>query len=172
MILAVLGSLLALLLPAPGYAEAESDVFLQTVGFALTARDDTKVQAVDQANCVFRINNEIFHLNNVQRIATQDQVRKDKRRGEHKTTMVALYGEPVIYEYVYEGLKEGALDATDPEVAVILRGLKENSPEVFKPHNTSSTKQTLVLPTDEGNRVRDAWDYIYSHGCTKRKNPS
>jgi hypothetical protein len=44
--------------------------------------------------------------------------------------------------------------------------LKEKFPDVFKAHNTAFNQVTLVLPTDDGGRVRDAWRFIYSHGCS------
>jgi hypothetical protein len=49
--------LFALFAPAAGYAESQSDVLLKTVAFALTANDETKVEPLDQGDCVFRIIN-------------------------------------------------------------------------------------------------------------------
>jgi hypothetical protein len=52
-------------------AFADSDTLLQAVGFALTGSDNAKVQPIDRANCVFRVDSDnsglaVFHLNNVQ----------------------------------------------------------------------------------------------------------
>ena len=47
-------------------ARAETDVFIRAVGFALTGSDDADPKVIgDRAKCVFAINNDIFHLNNV-----------------------------------------------------------------------------------------------------------
>jgi hypothetical protein len=155
--------LFALFLPTAGYAASETEVLLKTVAFALTANDETKVEPIDQGNCVFRVNNEIYRLNNVRldRLRFQDQVRKLKNR-EHRVTLVFLSGDATVHESLYEGLDEN----NNQIPAEIMQQLKENFPAVFKAHNTPSNQARLVLPTDDGRRVRDAWQFIYSHGCS------
>jgi hypothetical protein len=157
-----LGLLFALFVPIGGYAESESDLLLKTVAFALTANDETKVESLDRGDCVFRVNNEIYRLNNVRldRLGFQDQLRRLKDR-EHRVTLVSLSGEATVQESIYKGLDENNNQLT-PE---IMQQLKENFPDVFKSHNTALNHVTLVLPTDDGRRVREAWRFIYSHGC-------
>jgi hypothetical protein len=163
MMFVLLGLLFALFVPTAGYADSESDVLLKTVAFALTANDETRVEPLDQGNCVFRINNDIYRLNNVRldRLGFQDQVRKLKNR-EHRVTLVLLSSDATVQESIYEGLDENNNELT----AEMMRELKENFPGVFKAHNTTFKQVTLVLPTDDGGRVRDAWRFIYSHGCS------
>jgi hypothetical protein len=163
-----LGLLFALVIPTAGYADSEWDVLLKTVAFALTANEDTKVEPLDQPDCVFRINNEIYHLNNVRldRLRFQDQLRRLKDR-EHRVTLVYLSGEATVQESIYEGLDENNNQLT-PE---IMQQLKEHFPDVFKAHNTALNQVTLVLPTDDGRRVREAWRFIFSRGCSGTKKP-
>src|SRR5262249_15532464 len=135
-------------------ADAETDVLLKTVAFALTANDETRVEPIDRDGCVFRVNNEIYRLNNVRldRIRFQDQVRRLRNR-EHRVTLVLLSGETTVQETIYEGVDENNNELT-PEV---MQELKDNFPDVFKAHNTRLNRVTLVLPTDDGRRVREAW---------------
>jgi hypothetical protein len=45
---------------------AEPDAFIRAVGFALTGSDNAEPKAIgDRANCVFRIKNDVYRLNNV-----------------------------------------------------------------------------------------------------------
>jgi hypothetical protein len=157
------GMLFALFVPTAGYAESESDVLLKTVAFALTASDETTVEPVDQANCVFRVSKEIYRLNNVRldRLRFQDQVRTLKNR-KHRVTLVFLSGEATVQESIYEGLEDNNNQLT----AEVMQLLNKNFPDVFKAHNTPLNQVTLVLPTDDGKRVREAWRFIYSHGCS------
>jgi hypothetical protein len=57
-------------------------------------------------------------------------------------------------------------DNNNQLTAEVMQLLKENFPDVFKAHNTPLNQVTLVLPTDDGKRVREAWRFIYSHGCS------
>jgi hypothetical protein len=166
MIFFFLGLLFALFVPTAGYADSESDALLKTVAFALTANDGSKVESLDPGNCVFRINNDIYRLNNVRldRLGFQDQVRKLRNR-EHRVTLVFLGGDATVQENIYEGLDDNNNGLT----AEIIQELKENFPDVFKPHNAATNQVTLVLPTDDGPRVREAWRFIYSHGCSGMK---
>ena len=57
---------LALILAGGVTARAETDVFIRTVGFALTGSDDADPRVIgDRAKSVFAIKNDIFRLNNV-----------------------------------------------------------------------------------------------------------
>ena len=62
----VAARVLALILAGGVTGHAETDVFMRTVGFALTGNDNADPKVIgDRAKCVFAINNDIFHLNNV-----------------------------------------------------------------------------------------------------------
>jgi hypothetical protein len=53
------------LLLASSVALADSEVLTQAVSFAITGIDASKVIAVDKAQCIFKINNFTYYLNNV-----------------------------------------------------------------------------------------------------------
>ena len=169
MIIRFFGLLFWFFVPTAGYADADSDVLLKTVAFALTANDETRVEPIDQDNCVFRVNNDIYRLNNVRldRIRFQDQVRRLKNR-EHRVTLVLLSGETTVQETIYEGVDENNNELP----AEVMQQMKEEFPDVFKAHNTRLNRVILVLPTDDGRRVRDAWGFIYSRGCSGTKAPA
>jgi hypothetical protein len=91
-------------------ALAESDVLLEAVRFALTGSDSGKVQPIDRANCVFRIESDVirrlnnsgfavFQLNNVQldRLFIQNWISKSNF-GERKYVTVELHGNAPVYE--------------------------------------------------------------------------
>src|SRR5579864_4814513 len=101
------GLLLGFFAPATAFSQSESDALVKTVAFALTANDETTVKPIDQGDCVFRVNNEVYHLNNVRldRIRFQDQKRTFRGR-EHRVTLVYVSGEAAGQERVYEGLDE------------------------------------------------------------------
>jgi len=93
--------LLVVCLGFPGFCHAETDVFLQAVGFALTGSDNSKVTVIDRKNCVFRVDyHDVFHLNNVHvdRVVLQPMVQKDRVRGERHYLTVSLPGSDTVLE--------------------------------------------------------------------------
>ena len=97
---------LASILASGVTAHAETDVFMRTVGFALTGRDDADPKVIgDRAKCVFAINNDIFRLNNVHtdRITIQGWQRQ---QGLEQWVTVELYGDDVVFEETTEPLKD------------------------------------------------------------------
>ena len=57
---------LASILASSVTAHAETDVFMRTVGFALTGSEDVNPKVIgDRAKCVFAINNDIFPMRSV-----------------------------------------------------------------------------------------------------------
>lgn len=117
--------------------------------FALTGRDNGEVQPVERANCVFKLHGQVFRLNNVQvdRLVVQDRFSFVK---------VELHGGGVP---VYENLRPG--------------GMFEDAgfrlPGGIQP--IISNEHTLSFETSEPDRVRRAWQYVYSHGCVGQKSP-
>jgi hypothetical protein len=165
-------------------ALADSDTLLQAVGFALTGSDNAKVQPIDRANCVFRVDSDViragvnssefavFHLNNVQadRIAIQNWIRRNYIYGEEKYVTVELHGNARVYEATLPPAVEEKSD--DPEaVRTFISKLKREHPESFQTRHISSNEQTLELATNDGDRVNRAWQYIFSHGCVGQKSP-
>ena len=93
---------LASILASGVTAHAETDVFMRTVGFALTGRDDADPKVIgDRAKCVFAINNDVFRLNNVHtdRITIQGWQRQ---QGLEQWVTVELYGDDVVFEETTE----------------------------------------------------------------------
>ena len=159
--------LLAALITA---ANAEPDVMLRAVGFAVTGSDDAEAKAIDRANCIFAVKNEIFHFNNihVDRISFQSWVETNRLLGDRHFVAVTLHGDSTVYEKTEEGLKE----RYDTESAAqITRELLKTAPDVFRPKHSKSNEQSLSLATADIDRVRRAWEYIYSHGCVGKKSP-
>jgi hypothetical protein len=55
----------ALVLLCGASAHGETDVFMRTVGFALTGNDNVEPKVIgNRASCVFAINNDLFRLDN------------------------------------------------------------------------------------------------------------
>jgi hypothetical protein len=83
-------------------AHAETDVFMRTVGFALTGSDDADPKVIgERAKCVFAING----LNNVHtdRIAIQGWQRQ---QGLEQWVTVELHGDEAVFEETTEPLKD------------------------------------------------------------------
>ena len=90
--------MLASILARSVTAHAETDVFMCTVGFALTGSDDANPKVIgDRSKCVFAIKNDIFHLNNVHtdRIAIQEW---QQQQGSEQWVTVELHGDDVVFE--------------------------------------------------------------------------
>jgi hypothetical protein len=119
--------------------------FMRAVGFALSGSDYAEVKAIDRANCVFAYQSDVFYLNNVQadRITIQDWEIKPGM----KWINVGLHGDDVVVENTTEPI-------TDKNAKLF--GRKEYE---------------LRLLMGEVNRVKRAWQYIYSHECVGKKSP-
>jgi len=75
-------------------ARGETDVFLRTVGFALTGSDDADAKMIgDRANCVFAINNDLFRLNNV----NTSRITIQRWRRQQQWVTVDLHGDDVVW---------------------------------------------------------------------------
>lgn len=155
-------------------ATAESDVLLQAVSFAITGRDNAKVQPIDRGNCVFRIDSDVFRLNNVQ----------VDRLVIHKSPYVR---DPTADDPSAKAIRKAIgghhdypVDVARVVVTVELHG---NAPvyeagDLFRDagfdvpaYTTGSNEHILKLTTSEGDRVNRAWQYIYSHECVGQKSP-
>jgi hypothetical protein len=156
-----LACILASILATSVTAQAETDVFMRTVGFALTGSDDADPKVIgDRTKCVFAINNDIFHLNNVHtdRIAIQAWQRQ---QGSEQWVTVELYGDDVVFEETTEPLKDDGSET--------IRQLRAAMPDAFKLHHNAYKEHELRLTSNNQDRVKTAWQYIYSHGCTGKQ---
>ena len=157
--------LLTLMLACVTAAYGETDVFMRAVGFALTGSDDADPRVVgDRAKCVFVIKNDIYRLNNVHidRIKIQGWERKWPTYIEHWVT-VELHGDEVVFEQTSEPPKDDGSE--------VMRKMRAADPDMFKPHHYSYKEYELHLTTNDQDRVKRAWDYIYSHGCSGKQSP-
>jgi hypothetical protein len=153
---------LALILTGGVTAHGETDVFMRTVGFALTGSDDANPKVIgDRAKCVFAINNDIFHLNNVHtdRITIQGWQRQ---QGLEQWVTVELHGDDMVFEETTEPLKDDGSET--------IRQLRAAMPDAFASHHNTYKEHELHLTTNNQDRVKTAWQYIYGHGCTGKQS--
>jgi len=153
---------LALIFASGVTARAEPDVFMRTVGFALTGSDNADLKVIgDRAKCVFAIKNDIFRLNNVHtdRITIQGWQRQ---QGLEQWVTVELHGDDVVFEETTEPLKDDGSET--------IRQLRAAMPDAFTSHHNIYKEHELHLTTSDQDRVKTAWRYIYSHGCTGKQS--
>ena len=141
------------LLLAPAQAIAADDILLQAVSFAITGSDGSKVTAIDRAQCVFKVENDTYFLNNV-------YVDRIFIRSLNLFAMVELHG------------KKKVVDQYSPAV----RGTEAASSRLLgepsaKGKTTAAADKTLMIPTTETERVVKAWEYIYANGCQGATSP-
>ena len=146
-----------------GVARSEPDVLLRAVGFALTGSDDADPKVIgNRANCVFAIKNDMYHLNNVY----SDRIRFkgwQRQNGLEKSITVELHGDDVVFEETTKPVWGAGLDPDS------IRRLQAMRPDFIQSHRY--TYKQLRLDTGDMDRVKGAWQYIYSHGCTGKKSP-
>jgi hypothetical protein len=152
-------------------ARAETDPFLVAVGFALTGTDNAKVKVLDKKTCAFQIGNQIFRLNNVQvdRLHFQNMVQKYLGTTT-AFVRVSLHGAATVYEE-FKGPQYRENSSDPPNLQEFYRLMKPTNPELFKPQHIVSNENTLDLYTNESDRLRRAWSYIYENGCTGATSP-
>jgi hypothetical protein len=146
------------LMLCPTASLAESDVLLQAVSFAITGSDASKVVAINQRQCIFKVNNYTYYFDRIytDRITFQN-IKKDR-------VWIEIHG------------KANVIDLWDPPAAkddgsAKMRELKTFSPEVFQPTAQSFADYTVEVWTTELERLKRAWEYIYANGCTGITSP-
>ena len=145
---------------------AETDVFMRAVGFALTGSDNADLKVIgNRANCVFAIKNELFRLNNVYTDRLKIQVRQQQQRLGvlEQSVTVELHGDEIVFEEDVDPPKDDGSELT--------RQMRVESPDLFKQHHYTYTEHQLYLSTNDQDRVKTAWQYVYSHGCTGKRPP-
>jgi hypothetical protein len=144
---------------------AETDLLMRAVGFALTASDTADLKVIgDRASCVFAVKNELFRLNNVytDRIKIQGRQRQSFGVLEQWVT-VTLQGDDIVFEKTVE-------PPTD-DGSELMRQMRMQSPSMFEPHHYSYTHHELSLATKDQDGVKQAWQYVYNHGCIGKRGP-
>jgi len=150
----------ALMLACGAAARGEPDAFMSAVGFALTGSDDADPKVIgNRTDCVFALNNGLFHLNNVHpdRITIQGGHRQWLWGLEQWVTVV-LHGDDVVFEETIGPPKDDGSE--------LMRQMREASPELFKSQYYTYTDHELHLMTNDQDRVKRSWQYVYSNGCT------
>jgi hypothetical protein len=139
---------------------AQTDLLVGAVRFALTGNDNSDLKVVgDRANCVFAVKNELFRLNNVYTDRIKIQGLQNRRFGKPEQGItVELYGDEIVFELTVEPPNDDGSE--------LMRKMRAESPDMFKPHHYTYTRHELYLATNDQDGVKKAWQYIYSHGCT------
>jgi hypothetical protein len=133
------------------------DLFRTSLAYLLTGDDLGKIRVVDRAQCIVEVRHRIWqdapdlvsliHLNNVDRTRSSILAISDVPKNRVDIT---LRGESVVDYLAKPRFKLG----------------QREFPE--QPAHSAS-EDTISLYTDEVERVRGAWDYVYSHGCKGSK---
>jgi hypothetical protein len=149
-------------------ADAQTDVFMRAVSYALTGTDNGEATAVDRRKCVFDVFGDVFHLNNVHMDRIEIQRWKQTRLAASSTfpnefVTVTIHGDETVFETTTPGAEDDGSEA-----ARIGRRIR---PDLYRPSHISSKERTLRLPTADIARVVRAWRYIYDHGCVGKKSP-
>jgi len=145
-------------------AYAADDVLLQAVSFALTGSDGSKVVAVDRAQCIFKIDNETYFLNNI--YVDRISVRNWSNKLGNFWATVDLHGKKKVFEQftpapVFTGSESDRLSMS----------INPNYFAEAKARTSASTDYTLRVETRESDRLLKAWQYIYANGCKGMTSP-
>jgi len=153
-----------LLLPVQSVC-AETGALMHALSFALAGNDNADVKVIgDRASCVFAVKNELFRLNNVYADRIEIQGRQRQWLGAlEQWVAITLQGDEIVFEETVDPPKDDGSE--------LMRQMRVESPEMFKSHHYSYTRYELHLATNDQDRVKTAWQYIYSHGCTGKRTP-
>jgi len=69
-----------------------------------------------------------------------------------------LHGDDVVFEDTIEPPKDDGSE--------LVRQMRKSSPELFKSHHYTYVEYEFHLMTNDEDRVKKAWQYIYGNGCT------
>jgi hypothetical protein len=134
------------------------DVLLQAVSFAITGSDATEVVVVDRKQCVFKIKNDTYYLNNI--YTDRISIESWKNKLNDRWVTIALHGKKKIIDH---GRKYSGSE-TD-------QTMMRADPNYFSGGPTSVTDETLRISTTESNRIVKAWQYVYATGCKGITSP-
>ena len=119
--------------------------FLKALAYLLTGDESGEIHVVDRAECIV----EAWQASPAQAGAAHEVARM---------TTVHLNNVDRAHSEIR------AVSAGPARVEVILRGV-DVAQSAAHPQAHGEATHTIVLATGEYQRVRGAWDYIYSHGC-------
>ena len=140
---------------------AETGELMDAARLALTGSRDVDTKMIgDPAECVFGIKKDLFRLNNVY----TDLIKIEARQGLlEQWVSVTLHGGGVVFETTVEGAQDDGSE--------LMRQMRVQSPEMFRPHHYTHTQYELYLATKDLEGVKRAWQYVYSHGCIGKRSP-
>jgi hypothetical protein len=140
---------------------ARADTLTEAIAFAVTGSDGAKVAAVNQAQCIFKVENDTYYFNNIYVDRITFQLRQNRIYGP--SIEIELHGKlKVVDEYSAPAKNDGS---------PIMMEMAQRRPDFFKPHIFPRIDHTLSVSSSEFERVRRAWAYIYANGCTGQKSP-
>jgi hypothetical protein len=143
------------LLLAPAQAIAADDILLQAVSFAITGSDGSKVTAVDRAQCVFKVEEDTYYLNNVyvDRISIKNW--------KNLFATVDIHGNKKVVDQPakHTGSAGSAFD----------KMMMQDHPD--KGGRAAASDKTIWVNTNESDRLVKAWEYIYANGCKGMTSP-
>ena len=85
-----------------------------------------------------------------------------RQQGLEQWVTVELHGDDVVFEETTEPLKDDGSE-TIPQ-------LRAAMPDAFTSYHNTYKEHELHLTTNNQDRVKTAWQYIYSHGCTGKQS--
>lgn len=128
-------------------------LFRDTLAYLLTGDELGKIRVLDRTQCIVEVRHRIWpdtpdlvsviHMNNVDRVRSSIEAINDVPSNRVDIT---LRGKGVVDYLARPSFKLGQREVP------------------AKPAHSAS-EDVITLYTDEVERVRRAWDYIYSHGC-------
>jgi hypothetical protein len=144
---------------------AETDVLIRTVGFALTGKDNADIKVIgDHTDCVFAIKDKLFRLNNVYTDHINIRTFQPRRGDSTAWITLTLQGDEIVFEQTIEPPKDDGSET--------VRKMRAEYPDFFKARHYTYTEYELHFTTDDQDKVKRAWQYIYSHGCTGKQSRS
>jgi hypothetical protein len=130
---------------------AETDALMHAAGFAVTGSIDVDTKVIgDPAECVFGIKNDLFRWNNVYTDLIKIEAHQRQRLGVvEQWVTVTLQGEGVVFETTVEPPQDDGSE--------LVRQMRMQSPELFRPHHYTYTQYELCLTTKDQDAVKRAW---------------
>jgi hypothetical protein len=155
---AVVALILLTFLAPPARAD---DVLLQAVSFAITGSDGAKVTAIDRAQCVFKVEDDTYFLNNVyvDRISIRNW-----GAGVVVFATVDLHGKKKVVD-------SSPAKHTGSAGSAFNKMKMQDHPDYSKGGRTAESDKTIMIWTSESDRLVKAWEYIYANGCQGATSP-
>jgi hypothetical protein len=144
-------------------AWAESDDLMRMVGYALTGGDNSDTRAIgDRVNCVFAIKNELFRLNDVYTDRINIRTFQPRRGDPAAWITLTLQGDGTVFEQTVEPPNDDGSET--------MRKMRAEYPDSFRTRHYTYTQYELHFTTNDPDKVKTTWQYIYRYGCTGKQS--